>query len=60
MFVASFAVTYTANLAELAAKNWTAEPHEADISTALDEINDQQYTAELQPALVFQTVCTAK
>jgi hypothetical protein len=67
MFAASFAVTYTANLAELAAKNWTAEQHEADHVKAGNEINRQQYEAEQQqtmfpqfeiigggPALVYQ------
>jgi hypothetical protein len=66
MFAASFAVTYTANLAELAAKNWTAAQHEADHVRAGNEINRQQYEPEQPqlpqietigggPVLVFQT-----
>jgi hypothetical protein len=64
MFAASFAVTYTADLAELAAKKWSAEQHEADHIS--NEINRQQYEPEQpqfpqieiiggDPALVFQT-----
>jgi hypothetical protein len=55
MFVASFAMTYTAILAELAAKNWTAEQHEADLSKGLDDINEQKYEPE-PPQLPFEII----
>jgi hypothetical protein len=45
VFQAPFTIAYTANLAELAAKNWTAAQHEADLMTALSEINQRLYDA---------------